>query len=166
MKRADEGMGFLLQYENVAWYEGGCVRILDRRIYPVKTEFVVCRSYTEVAQAIADMVTQSAGPYTAAAMGMALAAYEVRQKSIDEIREYLKKAEYALSHARPTTSEKCSLLQAAPWKQPKNAYRKAGQDNSLLMHCRNMHLTILMIPIRNICLQGAIWQKRSLRAGR
>ncbi len=110
MKRADEGMGFLLQYENVAWYEDGCVRILDRRIYPVKTEFVVCRSYTEVAQAIADMVTQSAGPYTAAAMGMALAAYEVRQKSIDEIREYLKKAEYALSHARPTTSEKMQLV--------------------------------------------------------
>ena len=30
MKRADEGMGFLLRYENVAWYEDGAVRILDR----------------------------------------------------------------------------------------------------------------------------------------
>ena len=34
MVRMDENMPFLLQYENVAWYENGKVRILDRRIYP------------------------------------------------------------------------------------------------------------------------------------
>ena len=65
MKRADEGMGFLLRYENVAWYEDGAVRILDRRIYPVKTEYVICTKHEEVAKAIGDMVTQSGGPYTA-----------------------------------------------------------------------------------------------------
>ena len=69
--RADEGLAFLLQYENVAWYDAGEVRILDRRVYPAKTEFVTCRTHGEVAQAIRDMVTQSAGPYTAAAMGAA-----------------------------------------------------------------------------------------------
>ena len=42
MRRADEQMGFLLRYENVAWYEDGKVKILDRRIYPVKTEYVIC----------------------------------------------------------------------------------------------------------------------------
>ena len=30
MRRADEQMGFLLRYENVAWYEDGKVKILDR----------------------------------------------------------------------------------------------------------------------------------------
>ena len=45
MTRADEGMAFLLRYENVAWYEDGAVRILDRRIYPIRTEFVVCHSH-------------------------------------------------------------------------------------------------------------------------
>ena len=79
--RADEGLAFLLQYENVAWYDAGEVRILDRRVYPAKTEFVTCRTHVEVAQAIRDMVTQSAGPYTAAAMGMALAAYECSSPS-------------------------------------------------------------------------------------
>lgn len=34
--RADEGLAFMLQYENVAWYDAGEVRILDRRIYPAK----------------------------------------------------------------------------------------------------------------------------------
>ena len=78
MTRMDEGMPFLLQYEHVAWYEDGAVTILDRRCYPIETRFVTCRSYTEVADAIRDMVTQSAGPYTAVGMGMALAAYEAR----------------------------------------------------------------------------------------
>ena len=44
MIRADEGMAFMLRYENVAWYENGCVRILDRRIYPIRTEYVTCYS--------------------------------------------------------------------------------------------------------------------------
>lgn len=107
MFRADEGMGFLLRYENVAWYEDGAVRILDRRIYPVRTEFVTCTRHEEVAQAIADMVTQSGGPYTAAAMGMALAAYEARDMADDAAYlAYMEKAAYTLSHARPTTVKK------------------------------------------------------------
>ena len=69
-------MPTLLQYENVAWYEDGKVRILDRRIYPTRVEFVECETHQAVAQAITDMVTQSAGPYTAAGMGMVLAAEE------------------------------------------------------------------------------------------
>lgn len=106
MLRADEGLAFLLQYENVAWYQDGKVRILDRRIYPIRTEYVICTRHEEVAQAIADMVTQSAGPYTAAAMGMALAAHEADVKGIKDIHDYLDKAAYTLSHARPTTMEK------------------------------------------------------------
>ena len=71
MHRMDEGMPFLLKYENVAWYEDGKVRILDRRVYPTEIRFVTCTDYREVARAIADMVTQSAGPYTAVGMGEA-----------------------------------------------------------------------------------------------
>lgn len=104
MNRADEGLGFLLRYENVAWYEDGAVRILDRRIYPVRTEYVICRSHTEVAAAIADMVTQSGGPYVAAAMGMALAAHEAGEHREAELLRYMEQAAYLLSHARPTTS--------------------------------------------------------------
>lgn len=106
MFRADEGLAFLLRYENIAWYEDGAVRILDRRIYPIRMESVICRRHEEVAQAIADMVTQSGGPYTAAAMGMALAAYEARELPEEEYLPYLEKAAYTLSHARPTTMER------------------------------------------------------------
>lgn len=103
MQRQDYDMAFLLRYENIAWYEEGKVRILDRRIYPVKTEFVVCEDHKSVAQAIADMVTQSYGPYKAAAMGMALAAHQAKDFSESKFLEYMEKAAYTLSHARPTT---------------------------------------------------------------
>ena len=105
-KRQDEGLGFMMRYENVAWYENGAVRILDRRIYPIRTEFVTCTRYEEVARAIADMVTQSGGPYTAASMGMVLACFESEGMDAAERAAFLEKASYTLSHARPTTSAK------------------------------------------------------------
>ena len=103
MERADKDLAYMLQYENVAWYEAGAVRILDRRVYPAKREFVACRHHTEVMQAIRDMVTQSAGPYTAAPMGMALAAWECRDLSKTKQLEYLRQAADTIADARPTT---------------------------------------------------------------
>ena len=50
--RQDYRLGELLQYENVAWYEDGKVRILDRRVYPAKKEFVECHSYKGVVEAL------------------------------------------------------------------------------------------------------------------
>ena len=100
MERQDRGLAFMLQYENIAWYENGAVRILDRRVYPGRVEFVTCRRHEEVAQAITDMVTQSAGPYTAAAMGMALAAHECRAMRAEEQLAYLAQAAETISNAR------------------------------------------------------------------
>lgn len=118
MERPDHDLAFMLQYENVAWYENGAVRILDRRCYPRTVSFVTCRHYGEVAQAIKDMVTQSAGPYPAAAMGMALAAYECRNECEERQRAFLHTAAERLSNARPTTAKRMAhvcwtMLEAA-----------------------------------------------------
>ncbi|RXM75234.1 S-methyl-5-thioribose-1-phosphate isomerase [Clostridium tetani] len=110
MERSDKDLAFMLRYENVAWYDGGKVKILDRRIYPTEVKFVTCNTHEEVAKAITDMVTQSAGPYTAAGMGMALAAYECRRLSYKEQIEYLENAAYKLANARPTTANRMTLV--------------------------------------------------------
>ncbi len=110
MSRADEGLAFLLRYENVAWYKDGAVRILDRRCYPHPVSFVTCNSSAEVAAAIKDMVTQSAGPYLAAGMGMVLAAYEAKDKSVEEMMEHLRFAAYMISNARPTTAKRMKMI--------------------------------------------------------
>ena len=118
MERADKELAFMLQYENIAWYEDGKVRILDRRIYPTKTEFVTCNNHVEVTKAITDMVTQSAGPYTAAAMGMALAAHECKDMKEADQKAYLLKAADTISHARPTTVDRMAAV-------TENAYNAA-----------------------------------------
>ena len=106
IKRCDEDMPFLLKYENVAWYEGGKVRILDRRVYPTEIKYEVCLSYKDVIRCIREMVTQSTGPYTAVGMGMALAAFECKDKPKSEQEEFLKNASYELSHSRPTAAHR------------------------------------------------------------
>lgn len=104
--REDYELGFILKYENIAWYEEGMVKILDRRVYPRELRFEICKSHFEVARAIRDMVTQSGGPYQAAAMGMVLASYESRNLGESERLKYLEEAGLTLSTARPTTSKK------------------------------------------------------------
>lgn len=110
MERADKGLAFMLQYENVAWYDEGAVKVLDRRIYPAEKKFVICRSVPEVALAIKDMVTQSTGPYTLAPMGMALAAWECRDKSPAEQKAHLEEASMIISTSRPTTRKRMAML--------------------------------------------------------
>lgn len=112
MERADKDLAFMLQYENIAWFDDGKVKILDRRVYPRSREFVVCENYHEVIRALRDMVTQSAGPYTAAAAAMALAAFECGNMSEKDQREYLKKAAAEIANARPTTAKRMGLITA------------------------------------------------------
>ena len=129
MERQDRGLAFMLQYENIAWYEKGAVRILDRRVYPRRVDFVTCRRHEEVAQAVTDMVTQSAGPYTAAAMGMALAAYECRTLAEAQQTAYLEQAARVIANARPTTAARMRLVTEGSLAAAKKAFA-AGQDTS------------------------------------
>ena len=47
MSNADDELAFMLKRENIAWYQEGAVRILDRRVYPRKIEFVMCKNTTK-----------------------------------------------------------------------------------------------------------------------
>lgn len=127
MIREDKGMPFLLRYENVAWYEDGQVRILDRRVYPREVKFVNCKTYKEVVTAIQNLVTQSAGPYTAVGMGMALAAYESRNLEKSERIKFLEEAENALRNARITTASRYGIITSRCLEIAKEAIEK-GED--------------------------------------
>lgn len=130
MERQDKDLAWMLQFENIAWYEDGAVRILDRRVYPIEVRKVECRSHQAVAQAIRDMVTQSAGPYVAAAMGMALAAYECRNRAESEQMEYLTAAADTISHARPTTSKRMEKVTEACLDAARDAFEAGRRDVS------------------------------------
>ena len=127
MQRCDHDLPFMLQYEHVAWFDGQVVRVLDRRIYPTEIRFVHCHDYGEVAQAIADMVTQSAGPYTLAGMGMALAAKQARALASEDFSRYMEEASRCISQARPTTANRMRQITEAA-RQVALEARLAGQD--------------------------------------
>ncbi|MBQ6389082.1 MAG: S-methyl-5-thioribose-1-phosphate isomerase [Mogibacterium sp.] len=128
MERQDRGLAWMLQFENIAWYDAGKVRILDRRIYPIEVRFVECSDHVEVAGAIKEMVTQSAGPFVAAAMGMALAAHECRGKSEVEQIRYLEKASYVISHARPTTTKRMEMITGSCLEEAKRLLAQGRTD--------------------------------------
>lgn len=103
--RADHGLPTLLRYENIAWYdeEAAHVRLLDRRVYPRELRYVDCSNPEEVRLAIQGMVTQSYGPFTAAAMAMALAARSCQGQTESKQLAVLQQAAERLATARPTT---------------------------------------------------------------
>jgi methylthioribose-1-phosphate isomerase len=84
--------------------DAGVVRILDRRVFPARVEWVTAETPDDVAAAIRDMVTQSSGPLYAATAGMALAAVQARELPLGEARTALGRAGRALATARPTNA--------------------------------------------------------------
>jgi methylthioribose-1-phosphate isomerase len=110
MPRVDDGLAFMLKYENVAWYQDKVVKILDRRVYPREVKYVECRDYREVAQAIADMVTQSGGPWLAAQQALVMTAYQVQDQPSELAKAILREAATSVTRARPTTSERMAAV--------------------------------------------------------
>jgi methylthioribose-1-phosphate isomerase len=81
---------------------GDAVLILDRRVFPERTEWVRATTPLEVADAIRTMVTQSSGPLYAAYAGLELAAVQARGLPVDAARASMAVAGHALATARPT----------------------------------------------------------------
>jgi methylthioribose-1-phosphate isomerase len=96
------GRPFLVRPENVVRYQDGIVRILDRRDYPFKVEFVECVTVEDVAVAIREMVTQSLGPGPTAGYGIAQAAREAQSQSASAQKEHISRAAQILVATRPT----------------------------------------------------------------
>ncbi|MCG8918719.1 s-methyl-5-thioribose-1-phosphate isomerase [Actinokineospora sp. PR83] len=80
------------------------VLILDRRRFPFERTWVRCATVEEVAAAIADMVTQSSGPYFAALHGMVLAARAAATRPPAAARAELERAGALLVASRSTNN--------------------------------------------------------------
>lgn len=88
--------------EHSVRFADGAVHILDRRVFPSRTEWVTAFSPTEVAKAIRNMVTQSSGPLYAACAGMRLAATNAAELPLPAALQALEHAGTELASARPT----------------------------------------------------------------
>ncbi|HUU80482.1 MAG TPA: S-methyl-5-thioribose-1-phosphate isomerase [Acidobacteriota bacterium] len=84
-------------------WEGMQIRMVDQRRIPSRIEWYVCRGYRDVIKAIQKMVIRGAPAIgVAAAMGLALGAYSIREKSYDTFLKRLSKIAKEILLARPT----------------------------------------------------------------
>lgn len=90
--------------KTMEWHPGR-LSLIDQRKLPLEQEFVVCRSYTEVARAIKEMVVRGAPAIgAAAAYGVALGLYEFVAAGRDqaELPSYFEQVQTTLAATRPT----------------------------------------------------------------
>lgn len=114
MTRERPGLALLADRFNTLRYEDGRVLLLDRRVYPFRTEFVTCRTAEEVARAIEEMVVQGGPPLAyAAGLGLVLAAKEARPWSRERQRGHLRAAAHRLLRTRPTADDLFHVVPAA-----------------------------------------------------
>lgn len=84
-------------------WRGGEVSLIDQTLLPMKFECVICKNYEEIAEAIEKMKIRGAPAIgVAAAMGIALAAYNSKANTKQELLNDLKKAEERIKSTRPT----------------------------------------------------------------
>src|SRR4249919_612708 len=80
-----------------------CVRLLDQRKLPLVEEYVECRTYQEVAEAIRTMVVRGAPAVgVAAAGGIALGIQHLQSGSPEEIAAQFETICTTLAQTRPT----------------------------------------------------------------
>ena len=87
------------------WREGSTIRLIDQRILPHTFETTSLKDHRETAAAIKDMVMRGAGAIgVAAGYGMAQAALEAKDLSLDEFEAYFDAATERLRKTRPTAA--------------------------------------------------------------
>lgn len=85
------------------FWEDNQLKMIDQRILPSRFEIVSFKDHVSVARAIKDMVVRGAPAIgAAAAFGLALAGYESRASSSNELFNDLQAASHTLKAARPT----------------------------------------------------------------
>lgn len=100
--------GLLADRFNTLFYdpEAHAVVVLDRRRYPFEKQYVACHTLEEVAHAIEAMIVQGGPPLAyVAGLGLALVAYQVRDRPAAQQAETLKQAARRLLATRPTADD-------------------------------------------------------------
>ena len=111
--RADAGK--ILSMRTVFW-EDNQLKMIDQRILPGRFEIAAYSDHISVARAIKDMVVRGAPAIgAAAAFGLALAGYESRASSSDDLLGDLRAASDTLKASRPTAVNLAWAVDRVTW---------------------------------------------------
>jgi len=116
----DNKLPWLLQKKHIAHIEGDHLLIGDRRRYPWEHSYVACSSVAQIAQAIAEMVTQGGGPLQVGLTTMRFLAKKIEAGHESNALTSFASAVELLAAARPTNTTmrrtlKRFLKHLQPW---------------------------------------------------
>src|SRR6266540_2109638 len=98
------------------FWEDNQLKMIDQRILPGRFEIVSFKDHVSVARAIKDMVVRGAPAIGATgAFGLALAGYESRATSSQELLNDLQTASNTLKAARPTAVNLAWAIDRLMW---------------------------------------------------
>jgi S-methyl-5-thioribose-1-phosphate isomerase len=87
------------------WREGSNVRLIDQRILPHRFEILTLKDHRDTAEAIKIMILRGAGAIgVAAGYGMAQAALEAKELSLDRFEDFMNESADRLRDTRPTAA--------------------------------------------------------------
>ena len=103
-------------FMRTVFWEDNQLRMIDQRILPGRFEVVSFKDHVSVARAIKDMVVRGAPAIgAAAAVGLALAAYESTADSSNDLLNDLQAASNTLKAARPTAVNLAWAVDRVTW---------------------------------------------------
>lgn len=110
------------------FWENNELKMIDQRALPARFEVIVYRGHKEVARAISDMAVRGAPAIgAAAAFGLALAGFESKASSTDDLIADLRSAAESLKSSRPTAVN----LAWAVDRVMRNVHSASGSANDL-----------------------------------
>lgn len=79
------------------------ILLLDQRRLPSRIQYLTCKNYRDIINAIKKMAIRGAPAIgVAAAMGLAMGAYSIRARTFDAFRRRFREMAYEMARARPT----------------------------------------------------------------
>jgi methylthioribose-1-phosphate isomerase len=111
------------------FWEDNRLKMIDQRILPGRFEVVSFEDHASVAQAIKDMVVRGAPAIgAAAAFGLALAGYESKASSSEDLLDELQAAAVTLKAARPTAVNLAWAVDRILWIVEKTKEERAPDE--------------------------------------
>lgn len=98
--RLDQDLATTIQYANLPCFEDGVLRVLNRLYYPLRQEFIQCKTPDEVAKALETRFTDGLSAILAGAWTLVMVAHQNADLGSQEQKTQLERAASLLAGAR------------------------------------------------------------------
>lgn len=108
--RIDKDLATIIQLANLPFFEDGVLRVLNRLYYPLRQEFIQCKTPDEVGKALETRFTDGLSAILAGAWTLVMVAHQNEELGPQEQKTHLEKAVSLVAGARSGLTTTMSLV--------------------------------------------------------